>query len=215
MMGIASVFVSFFSGEWILTRCGKSNGGTVIVLRSLWTSFWIMAVLVLGYSIQIGSVSNIFNWDLIKSKIVDGLKVFATITAFVYVALYARFASQWRYLADLYNKIKEAEIKSCTPDEGFDIESPNPKRSDPINEWKAGFIEDADELHLATKKIFMSILYNWLDDPGVKYQFINNTPCGEEHYAHLRRRVRVAYKKHEKELRGKFKMKWCDSRSQA
>ncbi len=44
--------------------------------------------------------------------LLTALPTFGAIFAAVYFALYARFASQWSYLANLYNKIKEAETRS-------------------------------------------------------------------------------------------------------
>lgn len=187
-----SSLVSFISAEWILTKFQQSNGGAVILARSIFVASWITFLLFLAYGIQSGSFCNIFNLSFIKSHLFDGVKIFGTILAFVYAALYARFSAQWRYLADLYNKIKETQARNGA----------NPTI---LAEWKAGFIEDADELHLATKKIFMSVIHHWIDEDDVKVEFIKNTPCGRSHYENLKSRVDGAYLKHEMALSDRFK----------
>jgi hypothetical protein len=57
---------------------------------------------------------------------------------------YARFSSQWSYLAGVYNQIKAAECRT-----GF--------QETVLAQWKAGFIEDAADLHLLRKAMFASI----------------------------------------------------------
>lgn len=64
----------------------------------------------------------------------------ATIAA-SYAASYSRFASQWVYLAELYNQIKAAELSIP--------EVLTPAQVLVFAEWKAGFLEDCETLHLA------------------------------------------------------------------
>lgn len=190
-MTLSSV-ASFISAEWILTKFQQSNGGAVILARSIFVASWITFLLFLAYGIQVGYTYNVFDLSFVKSHLFDGIKIFGTILAFVYAALYARFSAQWRYLADLYNKIKETQAR-------------NGEASIILAQWKAGFIEDADELHLATKKIFMSVIYHWLNEDDVREEFIQNTPCGSAHYLNLKARIDMAYKDHEIELTGRYK----------
>lgn len=58
-----------------------------------------------------------------------------------------------------------------------------------IAEWKAGFAEDAEELHLATKKIFAQVIRTWLDKAEVKDAFIRYTEGGEDRYRNLMKNV--------------------------
>jgi len=95
----------------------------------------------------------------------------------IYTALYARFASQWSYLANLYNNIKETE--ALDGDEKV------------VAEWKAGFIEDAENLHLACKSSFVTTVKVWGEDPLVKKSFIKNAPGGKKRYKRLM--ANVAY----------------------
>jgi hypothetical protein len=72
-----------------------------------------------------------------------------------YIALRGRFSDQWRYLAGVYNQIKAAECRR-------DIEK------EALREWKAGFVEDAVEVHLARKRIYAQVIVNWLREPAVE-----------------------------------------------
>lgn len=82
----------------------------------------------------------------------------------VYVALYARFTSQWTYMANLYNQIKQAEIT---------VQEPLGKKI--LAQWKAGYIEDAYTTHMATKPMVAGVIHAWYLDPDVKDAFINHT----------------------------------------
>ena len=192
-MKFVSPLVSILSAEFLLTKYQQCNGGAVILMRSVIVAAWVTALLCLVYGFESGHVGNLINLDFLRRHLFSGLKIFGTILAFVYVALYARFSAQWRYLADVYNKIKESQMKTGIESKAI------------LAQWKAGFIEDADELHLATKKIFMSILYHWLNEDDVREEFIKNTPCGSAHYLNLKARIDKAYKDHEIELTGRYK----------
>jgi hypothetical protein len=103
----------------------------------------------------------------------------AVVFGSVYTALYARFSAQWRYLADVYNKIKEAEVKYAASEEARLY----------LAQWKAGFAEDAQELHLATKKIFAQVIRNWLQEPEVRKAFVQYTTGGQARYVELMKTV--------------------------
>ncbi len=107
------------------------------------------------------------------------LTAVAVVFGSVYTALYASFAAQWRYLAEVYNKIKEAEVKYSTQSDA----------AQRIAEWKAGFAEDAEELHLATKKIFAQVIRTWLAKAEVKQAFVRYTAGGEDRYRNLMKNV--------------------------
>jgi hypothetical protein len=95
----------------------------------------------------------------------------------------ARFASQFAYLAELHNQIKRAEAHAA---EAI-LRGPLPTLTevtlavrlpwDVLAEWKAGFLEDAEALHLATKSLFASDIKDWGIDPQVR-QAIARTPPG-------------------------------------
>ncbi|MFM0489083.1 hypothetical protein [Paraburkholderia graminis] len=171
--------VNRISGEWLLSKRGLSNGGSVIVLRALFVSLLVLFI-VEPASLAIKDILDparawTFDGRRLAHYLVTHLTTIAVVFGSVYTALYARFAAQWRYLADVYNKIKEAEVKYSTQQNA----------ADRLAEWKAGFAEDAEELHLATKKIFAQVIRTWLADEKVKAAFIRYTTGGEERYRNL------------------------------
>ena len=106
------------------------------------------------------------------SSLVDG-----AIFAATYAGLYAKFASQWTYLASLYNQIKAAECSA-----GCDAK--------PLAQWKAGYLEDALELHLALKPNVASIIHMWGRDADVEKAFREYTPGGADRFEPLMQAVR-------------------------
>jgi hypothetical protein len=66
----------------------------------------------------------------------------------------------------LYNQIKAAEAR---PEAKADV----------LGNWKAGFIEDADELHLALKPMFATLINHWAQEEEVKAAIVNYAPGGE------------------------------------
>lgn len=171
--------VKFVSCEWLLTSTRHPNGGDIIGLRALLTAFWIYSVIFL-LKLFLDSWTELFG----------ELKLFGAIFAATYVALYARFASQWTYLANLYNQIKATEARTARDDDEASKSI--------IAAWKAGFLEDAEELHLATKGVFVSVLKIWGDDDAVRKCFIKNTPGGEKRFDALMGDVKNAYERHER-----------------
>jgi hypothetical protein len=93
------------------------------------------------------------------------------IFAGIYTALYARFASQWQYLATLYHSIKSAEAR------GSD--------SAVVAQMKVGFIEDALELHLARKQLFATVALAWGMDKQVEQEFCEHVPDGRPKLVNL------------------------------
>src|SRR5687768_3696804 len=99
----------FASGEFLLEN--RPNGGTVIFLRALITASS-------AYLITLGIRERLApgaTWCLsaaaARAALYDTFTWFGAIFAASYAALYARFASQWTYLASLYNEIKAAELR--------------------------------------------------------------------------------------------------------
>ncbi|KVC70838.1 hypothetical protein [Burkholderia ubonensis] len=175
--------VSLISGEWLLSSVGLSNGGSVIVLRALFVALWVL-LLVMPASLAVKDLldttrGGTFDGNRLIQYMAHHLTAAAVVFGSVYTALYARFAAQWRYLADVYNKIKEAEVKYST----------QPDAAERLAEWKAGFAEDAEELHLATKKIFAQVIRTWLVRPEVKNAFVRYTEGGESRYQKLMKNV--------------------------
>lgn len=174
-------FWSALTGEWMLRR-GCPNGGTIVFLRSLQVSAIIYAVaLVVHTGTYVewtwASFCDI-DFRQLEKDIADTFSWFGGIFAAVYVALYARFASQWSYLAGVYNQMREALVRTTEPDR------------DHLVMWRAAFIEDALDLHLATKPMFRPFLLRILDMPPVAAKFDNYTVSGKKRREQLEARLR-------------------------
>jgi hypothetical protein len=109
-----------------------------------------------------------FSWTKLGKQTLVHITWIGAIFATVYALLYARFASQWTYLAGLYNQLKAAQTR---PDADKAV----------IAEWRAAFFEDCDELHLLRKPMFASIVDNLVnseddDKKKVKELFESHTP---------------------------------------
>ena len=182
-MGIWSFIVSVFSFEWLLTRAHLTNGGEVIFLRSLLSTSALYTVIIMLKNIVDPTSSMTFDYMELRREFVQTIPWFGAIFASIYVALYTRFASQWRYMADLYNKIKETESKYPDINE------------EALSAWKAGYMEDAFELHLATKGIFASVICAWCQTPDVRMKFMEATGLDETKYSEHMKRVAAAYEK--------------------
>ena len=94
-------WISLLSGEYLLKV--YPNGGTVVFLRSLH-----VAVMLFAGAIGVGEIldpnaGRTFSW--LETRIQTGSHItwFGAIFAGVYALLYARFSSQWAYLAGVYN----------------------------------------------------------------------------------------------------------------
>ncbi len=161
---------------------GRANGGDVILLRSLLTMLWL-------YALALG-LRNLFDhsrvwtpsWAALLAEISATIQWAGGIFAAVYAALYARFASQWTYLSNVYNQIKATECRENLAEER-------------LAQWKAGFIEDAEELHLAYKALFASVIHAWGREPAVKHEFENNVPGGGPRFDALMTTIDIVWQR--------------------
>lgn len=159
------------SSEWLLTKLDISNGGVVIIIRAVLSSL-ILFTLILGLRNLLDPTKSFtFSLSDLRIQIIQLMPWYGVIFGAIYTALYARFASQWSYLANLYNSIKQAEAENGN--------------AVIIAEWKAGFIEDAENLHLAYKSSFVSIVKVWGEDEKVKNSYILHTPGNKKRYDKL------------------------------
>lgn len=156
--------VRFLSAEWLLDR--RPNGGTTVFVRALLASviFFVIAV----------GISLLFYWNSscvgflsqLRSAVLRMLPYAGAVFAFAYTALYARFASQWSYLAGVYNQIMAVKATDSDVDE------------EAMNNWEAGFIEDALALHLAAKPMFAAVIHSMLIRDGVRVAFVAGVAGG-------------------------------------
>jgi len=177
--------IELISSEWLLTRIKLSNGGSIIALRTLLTTLIIYLFILAVRNLIDPERTWTFSFYSLRIQILETFHWFGAIFVIVYTALYARFASQWAYLANLYNNIKSSEVRGTE-----DVEH--------LAAWKAGFMEDCEELHLATKSLFATVIYWWGSEEKVKRAFIDNTPGGEDRYLSLMKRISNSYQRIEK-----------------
>lgn len=155
---IVNKIMSFVSGEWIFNY--MPNGGTAVAIRTIWVGSLVCVFLGSIYLKVYGVVP--LN-KMLQGNMYEILGIYAA----VYAALYARFVSQWTYLSNLYNSIREQEINNVNVPSSVHI----------INERKAEFIFDAKNLHLIRKKKFASIIYLWLtSNEEVMKRYIDYDP---------------------------------------
>ena len=174
------------TGEWWFWA-GHPNGGTVVFWRTVQiTAVFYVPALVLRSIFSAPSCPGACRFDIgaLWHNLAGTLPWVGAIFAAVYVALYARFASQWTYLAGVYNQIRQTLVTMKDP--------PTPTNVHHLQMWRAGFIEDALDLHLATKPMFAPFIKRLLEDEEhhqVRASFDTNTDDGETRRAWLQEQL--------------------------
>jgi hypothetical protein len=169
--------VGTLSGEFFLSN--RPNSGTVIARRTMWTATLIYLITLLACE----RLARCSTWhpslphaDTLRNT----LPWLGAIIAAVYAGFYSRFASQWTYLAGLYNQIMAAAAQQPT--------LPLDEQNRILASWRAGFIEDAEDLHLATKPSYAGVIMSFLTMEGVREAYDQNTAGGEKRLSELERR---------------------------
>jgi len=168
--GIGQV-LDWLSGEYLLTRIRYPNGGTVVFIRALHVTVFIFLGALAIINLLDPNRGYEFSWREFGTQTLAHVPWIGGIFATVYALLYARFSSQWTYIAGLYNQLKAAQART-------DV------NKDVIAEWRAAFVEDCDELHLLRKPMFASIVDNLVnserdDTKKVRKLFEDHTPGGK------------------------------------
>ncbi|WP_421844159.1 hypothetical protein [Mycobacterium sp.] len=158
------------------------NGGTAIFVRTL----WIASLMYTGALLLRAVGYTDWSWGIDRHKLREEIAATTTwlgaIAGAVYTALYARFSSQWTYLANVYNQIKNA-IVSAPGELGEE-------RRHEISYWKAAFVEDAQDLHLVRKKMFAMAAWAWLQEAPVAEKFDSYTVGGTARRIRLQKLLR-------------------------
>jgi hypothetical protein len=173
-------FFEFLTGEWWFWW-GHPNGGTIIFLRSVQIAFSLWPVAV--------ALRSLFNADFDLGALwndpgplwytaADTIPWLGAIFFAVYAALYARFSSQWNYLAGTYNLLMQTQAMIDNPDD-----------NEKIQHWKVALVEDAEDLHLATKPMFSMLTHHLLTDPKIGPLFEADTVNGTKRRAKLKKRL--------------------------
>lgn len=154
-----SSIVRWFSFESFASNSRRGNGGGVIAARAAMVALVTYSLTVALLQLLGPSSACDPSCMTLRQQCARSLPTLGAAFAAAYVAFYARFSSQWTYLAGVYNQIKAAEVRGVGDN------------NVPLAQWKAGFIEDADELHLARKPLFASVIRAWGNDEDVKRQY--------------------------------------------
>mgnify|MGYP000396777081 CR=1 FL=1 len=180
LFSIWAFVIDLFTLEWILAKDYLPNGGAVIALRAIFISVITFCGVCIILTLKAPARYWNLTWHEIVVQAVIKLPWFGIIFGFVYAALYARFAAQWTYLANLYNQIKQAETNQKI----------NKKA---LAEWKAAFVVDADNLHLLTKPLFASVVKYWARDKELRRNLKTFSPDEQRgHKAILARVIRAS-----------------------
>lgn len=148
--------MELITGEFILSF--MPNGGKAVLLRSgvvtiLIYAFAIFLKLYIAPSLDPVSINQV------RHEISETIPWLGAIFGGSYAALYARFSSQWSYLADLYNQQMATS---------FSFDETNEIASETYYRWQAAFIEDAIHMHLAKKPGFSNAIYEMLKDKEIR-----------------------------------------------
>ena len=182
VLSISSPLVKFFSAEWLLTGTKRPNGGDIVFLRALITAAWIYILAI--------ALKNGFDLIEMRGDVGPTVPWFGGIFAATYFTYYSRFSSQWMYLATLFNQINGIEARTARDSETSKMI---------LDKWKAGFLEDAEDLHLATKRIFVSVVRRWGHDQDVAKHYEELTPFGKARLKDFIKDVDAAYELYEKQ----------------
>lgn len=136
------------------------------------------------------------DWHKLREEVAATTTWLGAIAGGVYTALYARFSSQWSYLANVYHQMKSALISGAS--------SPSPEKDEQLSYWKAAFVEDAEDLHLVRKKMFAMTAWEWLSEGDVADKFDQYTMGGEQRRKNLQKQLRHELLKQDPKLRLKF-----------
>ena len=154
------------TGEFLPVMLKRGNSSGMALLRTLWSGTVVyLAAIGLTESLNPLSTWEFSYAELIKAAL-KNVTWFGGILLAAYASFYGRYAAHWEYLSNLYNQIKAAEV-ACPKD-------PPPERLDALAQWKAGFIEDADDLRLLGAPMFASVVNAWKGDE-VRTAFIAMT----------------------------------------
>jgi hypothetical protein len=183
--------ISVLSGEFIL-RWLNHNGGTAVFLRSVYVATLLFISSIALESYLVDSATLHFDLVMLFNCIRNRLSWFGLIFAGAYVALYARFSAQWHYLADLYNQMMATAVSHPPSSRCKKLSSGmlvSDRSTNILRLWQAGFIEDADDLHLASKPMFASVIRALLERDQVRQAFTMYAPGGKRRLSDIEARI--------------------------
>ena len=143
----------------------RPNSGAVVFVRSVKVSFLIFLFSLWAISVTDPERTFEPSYKDFLAILTDKFAWLGAIFAASYAGFYSRYASQWSYLANLYNQIMA--VKSTLPE--------SQKSGASLLHWQAGFIEDCYLLHLDRKEIFSVPIRYMLEDSAIADTFKSTT----------------------------------------
>lgn len=194
VQGLIKVFqpaVYILSFEFYLSG-QNANGGTVIFLRAISISLALLVITMCLHNLINPNLVYPITLDNFRNQLIQLAPWVAALFAGSYVALYTRFSAQWSYLANLYNMIKQAEISM----KGTPTDQERKDQELILCQWKAGYIEDALELHLSSKSNVAAIIKAWGRNSAVEKEFRENTFNGDARWGELMNNISAISERH-------------------
>lgn len=178
-----STILNVISGEWMLSKRGNSGG--VVLARSSFVSLWLFLAL-LGVHSYLGPCAQFsFSRPEFLAELRDRIPWLGAIFGGVYAALYSRFSSQWKYLAQLYNQLMAAE--DSRPRSTLDGEYRKRRMM-----WWHAFIMDAQDVHLALKATFVGAVHSLLAENEIIEEMCGQNDKDKKSFDEFKEAVRKA-----------------------
>lgn len=155
------------------------NSGAIVLLRAVWSSLVLYACAVTWKCLLITGYGPKVDWLLVRTELGSTVHWAGAILAGTYGAFYARFASQWGYLAEVSNQLMMAQAQA--PDDGLDA------RHRVYVAWQAAIVEQSHILHLAGVPMFAPLVAQLLEDPEVVGAFLGSAVNAEAALTRLER----------------------------
>jgi len=188
---IMKIIFRYANAEFMLDR--HPNGGGVIALRSFWISILVFVSALGVYSYLEPNSQLSFSIARFQYLAHEKFEWFGAIFLAAYLALYARFSSQWSYLGGLFNQITQSRVESLSEkdDSGDPVNEwakscCNSKKDEHYVIWMAAFVADAIAMHLARKEIFLACVESMLAIDGVEEAFLDADPGNRKDLADFR-----------------------------
>jgi len=167
--------IRWISGETLLD--GNSNSGSIIVRRALRVTAAVYGPTVLLTALLETGFGPWIDVGEIRQATAATLPWAGAIFGAAYAAFYTRFSSQWTYLAETYNLLMATQAQA--PDDG------NEERGRVYAVWKAAILEDAIDLHLATKPMFAPLVADLMSQEDVVAAYLGTAVRGPERLRRL------------------------------
>jgi hypothetical protein len=176
-MNLIKRLIGVISGEFLLKR--RPNGGDVVFVRAVITTAIVFLVAIaLRSTLMVSGVSL----GAIRAETTNDIPWLGAIFGAAYFGFYARFSSQWAYLATLYNQLMASQVLAPFGAEDKD-------RARTYVAWWAGFIEDAEDVHLALKKNYAAVIVGLIQDSRIRQAYVDTTVGGSRGLRDLERKL--------------------------